>query len=55
MENDEILTAKEAAEYLKISLQTIYQLKAAGKVPFKKIGGSLRFLKSELYNWLKEQ
>lgn len=46
--NDEILTVKEAAQFLKVSVPTIYQLKARNQIPFKKVGGNLRFLKSDL-------
>jgi excisionase family DNA binding protein len=53
MEN-EVLTPKEAADFLKISLPTLYQLKARNKIPFGKVGGQLRFIKSELVEWVKK-
>lgn len=46
--NDDILTVKEAAQFLKVSVPTIYQLKAKKQIPFKKIGGNLRFSKADL-------
>lgn len=54
MNEDEVLTVKEAAAFLKVSIPTIYQLKARKEIPFRKIGGSLRFLKSELIDYIKK-
>lgn len=45
---DEVLTLREAAAFLKLSETTLRRLVAAGEVPSTKVGGSLRFLKSEL-------
>lgn len=52
-ESDEILNANEAADFLRLKRPTIYDLKARGKIPFKKIGGKIVFIKSELLNWVK--
>lgn len=49
----EILTPKETANILRVSGRTITRLCAAGKIPFKKIGGQTRFVKSEIVRWLK--
>lgn len=50
---DEILTTREAAEFLKLSVATIYTLQREKKIPCKKIGGQIRFVKSELIDWMK--
>ncbi|HWO88823.1 MAG TPA: helix-turn-helix domain-containing protein [Gemmatimonadales bacterium] len=47
------MTAKEAAEYLRVHLQTVYQWHLEGKIPAERAGRSLRFRKSELDAWLK--
>jgi len=52
---DELLTPQEAADFLKVSKQWVYQKKAEGVLPFRKIGGSLRFVKAELIEWVKNQ
>lgn len=44
----ELLTVKEAAEYLKVSGQTIHNLKKSGAIKFQKIGGSIRFTYEDL-------
>lgn len=54
METD-ILTIKEVSEYLKLAEKTTYRLAAEGKIPAFKVGGSWRFRKSEIDNWINEQ
>ena len=52
MEMKEILTPREAAEYLSIHVRTIYRLAKNGEIPGRKIGGSWRFKKNALDEWL---
>lgn len=50
-----MLTLKQVAEYLKVSEQTIWNWKKAGKIPYLQIGGKhgvIRFNKEEIDNWL---
>lgn len=54
MDND-IMTMKEVAEYLKLNEKTAYRLASEGKLPAFKVGGSWRFQKSEIDQWIKEQ
>ena len=53
--NDEILTLKEVAEYLKLAEKTAYRLAAEGKLPGFKVGGSWRFKREEIEKWIAEQ
>jgi len=53
--NDEILTLKEVAEYLKLAEKTAYRLAAEGKLPGFKVGGSWRFKKEDIESWITEQ
>ena len=54
MEQQEIyLTRKELAEYLKISLPTLHKLVNNGTIKAYKIGGSVRFKKTEIETYLK--
>lgn len=48
----EILTPREAADYLSIHVRTIYRLAKNGEIPGRKIGGSWRFKKEALDQWL---
>ncbi len=55
MANDEIMTVKELAEYLKIAEKTAYRFAAEGKVPGFKVGSAWRFKKSEVDQWINQQ
>ncbi len=52
---DQILTLKEVAAYLKLAEKTAYKLAAAGKLPGFKVGGSWRFQKEDVQQWIEEQ
>jgi excisionase family DNA binding protein len=51
----EIMTPREAAEYLSIHVRTIYRLVKLGEIPGRKVGGSWRFKKDTLDAWLSEK
>lgn len=53
--NDEIVSIKEVAAYLKLTEKTAYRLAAEGKIPGFKVGGSWRFRRSEIEKWIDEQ
>ena len=48
----EIMTPREAAEYLSVHVRTIYHLAKNGDIPGRKVGGSWRFKKGALDEWL---
>lgn len=52
--NDEIMTLKEVAEYLKLAEKTAYRLAAEGKLPGFKAGGNWRFKQSDIEKWIEE-
>lgn len=52
--NEEVLTAEEVAEFLKVKPTTIYQWVAKRTIPFHRVGGTLRFLKSEIIERIKQ-
>lgn len=49
---DEILTIDEVAAYLKAGKRTVYRLAASGKLPAFKLGGTWRFRRSDLDQWI---
>jgi len=51
----DIMTIKEVATYLKLTEKTAYRLTAEGKIPGFKVGGSWRFRRREIENWIDEQ
>lgn len=55
MPNEDILTVKELAEYLKIAEKTAYRFASEGKVPGFKVGSAWRFRRSEIDRWIAEQ
>src|SRR2546422_9484475 len=48
----DVLTAREAAKYLRLALPTFYRYMWQGKIPSSKIGGRDRVKKSLLERWL---
>lgn len=47
-ESTGVLTAEEAAKYLRVSVKTLYRLVAAGDVPGQKVGRAWRFRQVDL-------
>ncbi|MGO2089979.1 MAG: methylation-associated defense system helix-turn-helix domain-containing protein MAD1 [Oceanisphaera sp.] len=50
---DQILTLKEVAAYLKLAEKTAYRLASAGKLPGFKVGGSWRFKREDIEQWIE--
>ena len=55
MSDDEIMTVKELAEYLKIAEKTAYRFAAEGKIPGFKVGSAWRFRAKEIDAWIRKQ
>lgn len=55
MPNDDIMTVKELADYLRIAEKTAYRFASEGKVPGFKIGSAWRFRKGEINRWIAKQ
>lgn len=53
--NDQILTLKEVAAYLRLAEKTAYRLASEGKLPGFKVGGSWRFKQEDLAAWIDKQ
>lgn len=54
-EIEEIFTLDEVAAYLKVGKRTVYRLAAAKKIPAFKVGGTWRFQRQEIDQWIKRQ
>jgi predicted DNA-binding transcriptional regulator AlpA len=52
---NEILTAKEVEELLRIDVKTIYSYAQRGLLPYVRIQSNLRFVKSEILKWMAEK
>ena len=51
---EEMVTVKEAANILKLSISRVYALVQEGRIPCYKPGRNLLFLPSELRKWMAE-
>ncbi len=49
--HEPLMTVKDVADYLKVSRSWVYQHAASGQLPYRKIGGNLRFLPHEIRAW----
>lgn len=52
---DKLMTIKETAEYLGLNYMTVYRLAQKGGIPASKVGGSWRFKKEIIDDWLVQQ
>jgi excisionase family DNA binding protein len=52
--NDKLLNVEEAAQFLHLSVPTIYGLVGKSQLPVNKRGKRLYFSEKELLNWVKE-
>ncbi|MEM4379882.1 MAG: helix-turn-helix domain-containing protein [Thermoplasmatales archaeon] len=55
MTEEEILTVKEVAKFLKYDEHTIYRLARKGDLPGFKISGEWRFRKSVIAKWIEDK
>jgi excisionase family DNA binding protein len=49
----DVLTLAEAADYLRLSIETVNSLALKGSIPGRKIENDWRFLKSAIDDWLR--
>lgn len=52
---EEIMTIREVADFLRLTEKTTYRLTLEGKIPGFKVGGSWRFRRNEIEDWITEQ
>jgi excisionase family DNA binding protein len=53
--NTDIMTIDEVATYLKLKLKTAYHLAAKGDILGFKVGGSWRFRRPEIEEWINDK
>jgi len=53
--DEEIMTAKEVANYLKLHTLTVHRYAREGKIPAFKIGMDWRFHKEYIEKWIREK
>lgn len=52
--SDKLIQPNELIKYLCISKPTLYRLVSERKIPYCKVGGSLRFRKADIDNYLEK-
>ena len=50
-----IMTIQEVADYLKISVHTVYNMARRGQIPCIKVGRQWRFQQADIYNLFAQQ
>jgi len=55
MQEKEIMTVKQVAEYLQMDEHTIYKLARYGQIPSLKIAGQWRFKKKIIDKWIGDE
>ncbi len=53
MQEDEVLTAEEAASLLRVSTKTVLTLARDGVLPGEKVGRAWRFVRADLMEYLR--
>jgi excisionase family DNA binding protein len=53
-ESDGLMTVDELAVYLKLKPGTIYNRVSRNEIPYLKVGGLLRFRRSEIDDWTEK-
>ena len=54
-DQNQLLTAKEVEEFLRIDVKTIYSYVQKGLIPYVKIQSNVRFIRSEILKWVEER
>lgn len=49
------MTAEQVAEYLQLDIKTIRNWNSENKIPYVKLGGSVRYPKERINNWIKSK
>ena len=52
-ENSLLIDTDAAAELLAMSARTLFELRKSGAIPYRKIGGMVRFYRPELEKWIE--
>jgi excisionase family DNA binding protein len=52
---NEVMTAKEVEELLRIDVKTVYSYVQKGLLPYVKMQSNVRFIRSEILTWMEER
>lgn len=51
---EKLITLEEVAEYLRLSVHTIYKMAQQGRIPAYKVGKQWRFRKKTIDQWVEK-
>ena len=51
----ELMTLQEVAQYLRLSIQTLYKMVEQGRIPALKAGAQWRFRRDEVDEWMRRR
>jgi len=54
-DRSEFMTLPEVAEYLRLSIHTIYKMAQKGRIPALKAGAVWRFNRAEIDDWMRSE
>jgi excisionase family DNA binding protein len=54
-EDDKLWTVRDLAAYLNLSVNATYSMYRRQRIPFLRVGGSVRFVPSEVRRWVGMQ
>lgn len=54
-DRSEFMTLPEVAEYLRLSIHTIYKMAQKGRIPALKAGAVWRFNRAEIDEWMRSE
>lgn len=54
-DRNEFMTLPEVAEYLRLSIHTIYKMAQKGRIPALKAGAVWRFNRAEIDEWMRSE
>jgi excisionase family DNA binding protein len=54
MDEKDILTIEEAAQFLQLGKRSVYKLAKSGQIPGKKVLNKWRFERKSLKNWIRD-
>lgn len=55
MNNREIMTIEQVADFLQLNYYTVYRMVVAGKIPASKIGRTWRIMRKDVIKYLEDQ
>ena len=53
-QNEEFMTAEDVGRFFHVAARTVYNWTVDKKIPYYKIGGAIRFKRSDIEGWVEK-